>query len=116
MMSDELDVYPLFVFILPAAVLSLFVGVPVAIWQMRKRREQGQTVLWEGIGLLLCLLPLASGCCLLFAVEEVKTFNSIAQRSGGLPSRRNPTRTESIMRAEFAGVPVRYQAGAKNSV
>ena len=76
-MASDLDAMPLFYVAIVAAV-AFFVGVPLAAWQIWKRRGDGLSVVWEGFGLLLCLLPAFTGCGVLFLVLKVKAFDSVA--------------------------------------
>ena len=53
--------YDISYFTLPVSVLALLIGIPFAIWQIWKRRRQGQSILWEIFGLLLCFCPYLTG-------------------------------------------------------
>jgi len=78
MMSDDLDTSPIFLGIVPVATAALLIGIPIALWLLRKRRGNGQSILWECVGLFLCLTPLFTGLGVLYIVVKVKAFDSIA--------------------------------------
>ena len=58
------------------AALAVIVGIPFALWQMWKCQKQGKSMIWEGIGLVLCLFPYFIGWGLLHAIERAKDFDS----------------------------------------
>ncbi len=57
-----------------AAVLAGLIGIPFAAWQMRMRRKQSQSILWEIVGLLLCFLSLFVGLKVTSAIAVAKGF------------------------------------------
>ena len=73
-MSDDVEITPFF-FSLCAGGLALIIGVPIAFWQIRKRRNYGQSIWWEGVGLTLCLTPGFLGWGLITIIENIKDFN-----------------------------------------
>ena len=60
--------------VIVAAVLADLIGIPFAVWQMRMRRKRKQSVLWEIVGLLLCLLSLWIGLKVTSIIAIAKGF------------------------------------------
>ena len=75
-MSDDLDVLPPIAAMF-AAGLAVVVGVPIVIWQMRKRQGRYESVVLEWFALALCLTPYPVACAVLSAVLSAKAFNSL---------------------------------------
>ncbi len=75
LMSDDLE-SPLWLVVIVGALAAL-IGIPIIIWQMRKRQWRGQSVVLEGFALASCLTPYPVAAAVLSVIRSVKAFDSL---------------------------------------